>query len=391
MLRVATERLYYHDPYLTEFEAGIVKISPDGCRIFLDQTAFYPSSGGQPNDFGSLGGQPVVDVLDDDEGIAHIVAAPLSAGNVAGKIDWERRYDHMQQHTGQHLLSAVLADLCGFQTLSFHMGSDVSTIELGTKDLTETQIDGTEKRANELARRATPVRITFEDADRVEGLRKQSERSGTLRIVEIEGIDKSACGGTHVRSLSEVLPLQIRKLEKVRGNVRIEFVCGWRASRRAKQDFRILQDLARQSATPIDKLPEYVAAAIQRLSDAEKERHRLAESLAQREGREAYAATAVSDDGLRRALWEVEQISDLVRLKASSFVTGAKSLLLVTGKQPAGLLIACSSDSGIDAGVLLKQTLAQFGGRGGGSTTLAQGTAPNSDCIQVLAGKLGLA
>jgi len=261
MLRVATERLYYTDPYLTEFDAQAVELSPDGRRVYLDRTAFYPTSGGQPHDLGWLGGREVVEVIDEDDRIAHLTALPLGTGPlITGKIHWPRRYDHMQQHTGQHLLSAVLMNLFGFPTLSFHMGDEASTIELGTKELTDTQIDEAESRANDEARNAPPVHIAFEEAERVEGLRKQSQRSGTLRIIEIGGIDKSACGGTHVRSLAETLPLQIRKLDKVRGNVRLEFVCGRRATRRAKQDYRVAQELAKQSAAPIGKLPDVFAA-----------------------------------------------------------------------------------------------------------------------------------
>jgi alanyl-tRNA synthetase len=388
MLRVATERLYYTDSYLTEFDAQVVDLSADGRWVYLDRSAFYPSSGGQPYDLGWLGDREVVEVIDEDDRIAHLTTHPVGVGPITGKIQWPRRYDHMQQHTGQHLLSAVLMTLFGFPTLSFHMGDEVSTIELGTKELTDAQIDHAEGRANDEARSARPVQIGFEEAERVEGLRKQSQRSGTLRIIEISGVDKSACGGTHVRSLAETLPLQIRKLEKVRGNVRIEFVCGSRATVRAKRYYRVTQDLARQSASPIDRLPEVFTALKQRLSDAEKERQRVAESLAQREGADLYAATTPSEDGVRRALWNVEQIDETVRARALAYAAGTRSLVLVVSAQ--GALIACSADAGINAGAILKQTLAEFGGKGGGSATLAQGSVPQPACAGALAGKLGI-
>ena len=392
MLRVTTERLYYRDSYLTDFEGQVVDLAGGGRRVYLDRTAFYPSSGGQPYDVGELGGVAVVEVVDEEDGrVAHVLAAPLAQGPVKGKIDWARRYEHMQQHTGQHLLSAVLIELYGFETLSFHMGDEVSTIELGTKEINEEQLVAAEARANEVARSGRAVNIGFEDAEQVQGLRKQSQRMGMLRIVEITGLDKSACGGTHVRSLAETLPIQIRKIEKVRGNVRLEFVCGVRASVRARQDFKLLQEMARQTATAIDKLPEHVAALKERLTDAEKERERLAQDLAQREGREAYATAPISADGLRRVLWEVEKVTEIVRAKALAFAAaGEKALVLVIGKQPAGVLIACSADAGIDAGAVLKQTLAEVGGRGGGAATLAQGSVPNEAAVLVLARKLGL-
>jgi alanyl-tRNA synthetase len=270
------------------------------------------------------------------------------------------------------------------------MGEDVSSIEIGVKELADKQVDEAEARVNDLARGAPAVHISFQDAEQVAGLRKQSERQGLLRIIEIEGIDKSACGGTHVRSLEETLPLQIRRLDKVRGNVRLEFVCGGRATKRAKQDYCILQELARQSATPMDRLPEVFATIKQRLSEAEKDLERMARDLAQRQGRELYAQTQARGDGIRRVLWNVEQIDETVRAKALAFTGGAQSIVLAVGKQPAGVLIACSSDAGINAGAILKQTLAEFGGKGGGAATLAQGNLPDPNCALALAAKLGL-
>jgi alanyl-tRNA synthetase len=373
---VITERLYYTDPYLIEFEAQALEVAPDGLQVYLDRTAFYPTSGGQPFDLGLLAGCELVEVIDEGERILHRTSVPVAPGPMRGQINWPRRYDHMQQHTGQHLLSAVMVELYGFETLSFHMGDEVSTIELAIKELSENQIDKAEERANALARNGLPVRISFEDAAKVEGLRKQSQRSGTLRIIEIEGVDKSACGGTHVRSLAETLPIQIRKLEKVRGNVRLEFVCGWRATRRAKHDFRIAQELARQSAMPIDKLAEHFAAQKQRFNEIEKEKQRLADSLAQREGQDLYAATEPSPDGLRRNRWDVDQITEAIRSKALAYAKGTKSVVLVVSKQPTGLLIACSADAGLNAGEVLKKIVSELGGRGGGAATLAQGAVP---------------
>ena len=217
------------------------------------------------------------------------------------------------------------------------------------------------------------------------------QKEKNTQTLNIKSNSKENVMGTHVRSLAETLPIQIRKVEKVRGNVRLEFVCGSRASRRARQDFRLLQEMARQTATAIDKLPEHLAALKERLTDAEKERERLTQDLAQREGREAYATAAASADGLRRVFWEVEKVTETVRAKALAFAgAGEKALVMVIGKQPAGVLIACSTDAGIDAGAVLKQTLAEVGGRGGGAATLAQGSVPNEAAAMVLAQKLGL-
>jgi alanyl-tRNA synthetase len=387
---VSTERLYYQDSYLSTFEAQPSAGTGDCCRIYLNRTAFYPTSGGQPHDLGILGGQQVVEVVDEGGCIAHITAGPVSLSDtVIATVDWARRYDHMQQHTGQHLLSAVFAERFGFQTLSFHMGSELSTIELDASELSETQLDEVERQANVIASESRPVRIWFEDAALVTGLRKPSERSGMLRIVEIDGLDRSACGGTHVRSSSETAPLQIRKAEKIRGNIRIEFVCGLRAVARAKQDFRVLSDLARQNASPIDKLPEQFSALRIRLAAAEKDRQKLSIELARREGGELYIETPASNDGIRRAQLRVASIDEPVRMKAQAFTAHPKAVLLVLAQETPGVLIACSSDSGLNAGAILKQVLAAVGGRGGGAATLAQGSLPDDRVADSLAAALG--
>jgi alanyl-tRNA synthetase len=382
---VATDRLYYTDCYLREFSALAVETADDGRRVYLDRTAFYPTSGGQPHDTGMLAGQTVTDVVDEEDGrIAHVLSGPLLTSEASGQIDWQRRYDHMQQHTSQHLLSAVLLDLFGFRTLSFHMGEEVSTIELGTKELTDAQIDRAEQRANELVREGRPVNIGFESAETVEGLRKASQRSGTLRIIEIVGVDRSACGGTHVRSTAELGPIQMRKTEKIRGNVRVEFVCGIRSLRRAKADFRVALELARAGAVSIDQLPEHVAGLRARLAEADKERVRLTGELARREGQALWSQTAPSIDGLRRITLPVEVIDDAIRGKAQAFVAQGRAIVVALGTQPAGVLVACSADAGVNAGAVLKQVLAEAGGRGGGSATVAQGSLPNPS----IAGKL---
>ncbi len=390
MLVVLTERLYYTDCYLSVFDAFVVDRSSDGLRTYLDRTAFYPNSGGQPQDLGQLGGQQILEVIDEDHRIAHVSAAPLQADHVHGEIDWTRRYDHMQQHTGQHALSAVLVQLFGFQTLSFHMGTDVSTIEIGVKELTGRQIDETEQRANAIVREARPVTIAFEEAAVTQGLRKPSGRSGRLRIIEIQGLDRSACGGTHLRSTAEIGLIQIRRVEKIRGNVRVEFVCGIRALRRAKQDFTIASELSRQAAVAIDQLPEHAASVRRRLSEAEKTCQKLTVDLARAEGEALYEKTPPHVDTLRRVLLRVPAIDEAVRAKAQAFTNRGKAVVLAIAAESSGVLVACSADSGFNAGAILKSALAQAGGRGGGSPTLAQGNSPDASVAESLVAALGL-
>ncbi len=377
---MGTERLYYIDSYQTAFDAAVLQTGADGTRIYLDRTAFYPTSGGQPHDLGTMNGIAVLDVSDDGEQVAHTLAEPISAARVRGEVDWPRRYDHMQQHTGQHLLSAVFHDTLSAPTVSFHMGSDVSTIDLAIKELTEAQLSSVEDRVNEIARKASSVHVSFEDAAHAEGLRKASERSGVLRIVAIDGWDRSACGGTHVRNLSEVLPVQLRKTEKMRGNVRVEFVCGERAIRAARRDFRLLAELSRLAGTPPEQAPGHFSALRTRLADAEKDRQSLATHLAAREGAELYAAASESPDGLRRSFLRVAKVDEIQRAKANAYGSKPKSVLLLAS--PDSVLLACSADSGLNAGALLR-------GMGGGSATLAQGKLTSEDALLSLASSAG--
>src|SRR4051812_7593496 len=239
-----TQRLYYLNSYLKEFEAEVVDRAEDGRRIYLNQTAFYPTSGGQPFDTGELGGIEMKDVVDEGDRIAHVLAAPLSANRATGRIDWPRRFDHMQQHTGQHLLSAVLANLFGHQTTAVHFGKESSTLDLDTGAFTPEEVAQAVAAANATITQNRAVDVSFEDAEAVTGLRKNSDRTGSLRIVTIRDLDRSACGGTHVRATGEIGAILIRKVERARKGVRLEFLCGQRAIRRALEDFELVSRLA---------------------------------------------------------------------------------------------------------------------------------------------------
>ena len=379
-----TERLYYNDCYLREFQARVVEVSDDGRRVWLDRTAFYPTSGGQPFDLGIVGGAAVIDVIDEDDRVAHVLDAPIAVGEVYGEVDWIRRFDHMQQHTGQHLLSAVFEELFGIGTVSFHMGPASSTIDVSAPALEPKQIERVEERCAEIVAEARPVLITFEDASNDLGLRKASERTGTLRIVSIKGLDRSACGGTHLRSTAEIGALQIRKLEKIRGTTRVEFVCGLRAVRAARTDYRLLAEISRTLSTPFDDIPELIAAQIEKAKGLEKTCVRLSAELAKREGGELHAATAPGGDGIRRVI-QKGPIDDAVRVRAQAFVAGGKAVFLAVSEDPASVLLAASADSGVHAGNRVKEAVSAAGGRGGGNQALAQGSVPAAALKDVVA------
>jgi alanyl-tRNA synthetase len=375
-----TERLYYTDAYLRAFDAQV--LSSDGNKLYLDRTAFYPASGGQPFDLGAIGGLTVEEVIDEDDRIAHIVSGgpvPVS-GAVHCSIDWPRRFDHMQQHTGQHLLSAVLAELFDIHTLSFHLGSDASTIDVAVPSLDVARLRQAEERANQIVFENRPVTVEFASASGDLGLRKPSGREGELRIVAIDRLDRSACGGTHVRSTAEIGPIAIRKLDKIRGNVRIEFLCGFRSIRRAALDFDALSKTARVLSSAPDEVPAIVESQSARLLELEKSCRKLAVEAAQRRGRELYQTTEPGPDGVRRVV-RTAPIDDELRALAQGFTASPKAVLIVLCADPPSILIAASQDSGLHAGNMVKQLVTAHGGRGGGSPLLGQGSVPGGAAL----------
>lgn len=245
-----TDRLYYTDPFSREFDATVIGVESAQpptvfVRVRLDRTCFYPTSGGQPFDMGTLDGSSVVDVVDEDEaGITHIVESRLgpvdpAAGpdpvlrigdRVHGTIDWVRRFDHMQQHTGQHVLSAAIVRLFDVPTVSFHLGAEASTIDLA-RELTAREIAAAEEEANRIVWEDRPVTIRFVSAEEASTLplRKEPARTGVLRLIEVEHFDLSACGGTHVARTGQIGMIAITAWERFKGGHRLEFHCGGRA------------------------------------------------------------------------------------------------------------------------------------------------------------------
>ena len=384
-----TERLYYTDSYLREFPARIVERSPDGLTVYLDRTAFYPASGGQPSDTGAIAGVPMLEAVDEGERIAHRVGAPVAAEAVDCAIDWDRRFDHMQQHSGQHLLSAVFEELFSLHTVSFHLGAESSTIDLEGGPVELAAVRQAERRANQIVCENRPVAVRFEAADAARDLRKPSEREGTLRIVAIEAFDRSACGGTHVRATGEIGPILLRKIDKVRQTTRVEFLCGGRATARARADYDALLKSAQLFSAPLDEVPEMVAAQLEAARAAEKAGRKLELELAAFRGRELYQAEAPAPDGIRRVSRRAESggLEDL-RALAQSFTAQPKAVFLAALNQPPSVLLAASADAGIDCGKALKAALAEVGGRGGGSARMAQGSVPDKAALDRVLEKL---
>lgn len=381
-----TARLYYQDSYLKEFPASVIETAEGGRRVYLDRTAFYPTSGGQPHDTGVIAGAPVIDVIDEGERIAHLTSEPVAPGEAECRIAWPRRFDHMQQHTGQHLLSKVLIEMYGAETVGFHLSAASATVDIAGS-ITDEQAAAAELRAHEVVSENRPVIISFEDASEAAGLRKPAEREGTLRIVTIADFDRSACGGTHVRATGEIGPIFIRKIERVHANTRLEFLCGARAVRRARADFNAVSQIARAFSAAPEETPALVARQAQALDASEKIRRKLAAELAVRNGRELYEATPPDPAGLRFAFRRAAKgsLDDEVRGLAQGFTAGARACLVYIVEDPPSLLVSVSKDAGIHAGNVVKNAVSAFGGRGGGSAQTAQGSVPSRNCLDALA------
>jgi len=381
-----TERFYYKNSYTSEFQARVVDRSADCQTVYLDQSAFYPTSGGQPFDLGSIAGVAVVEVVDEGDRIAHRLATPLTAGEeVTGRIDWDRRFDHMQQHSGQHLISAVFEELFGLRTVSFHLGAESATIDLEGGPVDSGTLVRAEQRANQLIYENRPLDVRFEDAKEAQGLRKASERQGMLRIVSIEGLDRSACGGTHVRATGEIGVILLRKVEKIRQSARVEFVCGDRAVKRARADYEALTKVSQVFSAALDEVPGMVAAQVEAAKAGEKARRKVELELAAYQGKDLYQATAPGPDGMRRVTQRLElgNLEDL-RAVAQNFTAQPMGVFVATLQDPPSVLLAASADSGVDAGKVLKAALTAAGGRGGGNARIAQGSVPDAGALEEL-------
>ncbi len=375
-----TNRLYYTEPYRAEFDATVVAVnSVDGHpHVTLDQTAFYPTSGGQPFDTGTLGGAAVSEVIDREDGtIAHVVAGSLKVGDVVqGAIDWARRFDHMQQHTGQHVLSAAFDRLSGVRTESFHMGTLSATIDLA-RDVSAAEVAKAEDEANRIVWEDRPVAIRFATAEEAAKmpLRKESIRTGPLRLIEVENFDLSACGGTHVARTGAIGVIAIGGWEKFRGGSRVEFLCGGRALNR----FRLWRDSFAATQKFLSVAPDEMAAAIERMQGESKAQQRtlrgFQEKLATHEAH-ALLEKAVPS-GNHAVVIEALDGWDAQGLKAIAVAAVAKQpnavVALFTTTTPALVVIARGAEATVDAGALLKGLVAKFGGKGGGKPDLAQG------------------
>jgi alanyl-tRNA synthetase len=385
-----TDRLYYTDPYLRAFDATVIRVERRGDHlgVTLDRTAFYPTSGGQPFDTGRLGELQIIDVIDEDDGtITHVAqgfspaagtgpaASAVRAGDaVHGVIDWDRRFDHMQQHTGQHVLSAAFDKLFGVRTVSFHLGASVSTIDLA-REMTAAEIAAAETEANRVVWEDRPVSIRFADAEEAARLplRKEPARGGVLRLIEVESFDLSACGGTHVARSGGIGVIAVGAWERFKGGQRLEFVCG----ARALAAYRTLRDATTASIRLVSVLPNELPGAIERLQAEAKERKRAISGLQADLSRYRAAELVAGGEpigGCRLVARALDaDASGLKNLASEATATAGMLVVLTSTVSPLVVVIARSADVAHSAQHLLTQLVAKFGGRGGGRPEMAQG------------------
>lgn len=381
MHHTSTQRLYFNNPEQLLFEAGVLRCDEARTAVVLDQTAFYPTSGGQPHDIGMLADIPVIDVTESGDDVVHHLASPLpeKTDRVHGAVDRPRRRDHVQQHSGQHLLSAILEDRFGWPTVSIHIGREWCTLDLRVNAVPAGALDEAEQIVNELVTDDLPVTSSYEDASSAQKLRKPSKRQGLLRIVTIEGIDRNACGGTHVASTGMIGPVLLRGTEKVRDTVRVQFRCGMRAVRRAHMDAALLTGTAAALSAMADDLPALVQAQRDALLTSEKTCSALRAQLDRHEAQALFMTTPVNSMGLRV---HAERLADQTvksrQVFAQQFVSGSRAVYVVAAVTPPAILLASSSDAHIDCAALLRDALAAAGGRGGGTPVLAQGSVPSA-------------
>jgi alanyl-tRNA synthetase len=380
-----TERLYYTDAYQRTFDARIVERADGGRTLYLDRTAFYPTSGGQPFDTGTIAGITVTDVVDEGDRISHHLAAPAPAGDaVAGAIDWARRYDHMQQHTGQHLLSAIFADRFGLDTVSVHFGAHSATLDVSAERVPREKLVTAEELANAAIAENRAVSVSFEDASTATGLRKATAREGMLRVITIDALDRSACGGTHVRAIGEIGAILIRRTERVRHATRVEFVCGMRAVRAARADHELVAELAQTAGVAPAELVAAAKAQREELRAAQAARREAASALDGYRARERFDAAAPDANGRRRIVERraTGTVDELRSLAQAAVALGSVLFIGVLDAPPT--IVLASSDGGIDAGTALRKVLADAGGRGGGNARIAQGTVPSVSALEAV-------
>jgi alanyl-tRNA synthetase len=387
-----TERLYYEDAYQLQFETrGAERLDwQDQPALVLEHTAFYPTGGGQPHDLGTLNGVDVVDVVEreGDGAVVHVLAGPLLEDKVEGQVDWQRRFDLMQQHSGQHILSAAFVEICGANTIGFHLSEEYSTIDLDRAPLSAEDLSQVEMLANRIVEGNRQVVSRFVPDEEIAtlNLRKEIVHEGPVRIVEVPGFDCSACGGTHVRTTAEIGLIKITRSERRGSETRAEFLCGRRALSDYQTKNAIVMDLAREYTVGPWELPDIVHRMAEDLKGTRRELRRTRDGLLDVEAMALWHGASTADGNrIVQALLTGRAPDDLKHL-AQRLVANPRTVALlgVGGPGEKGFFcFARSADLDLHMGSLVRQACQTIGGGGGGRPEFAQGGGPEGAKVAV--------
>ncbi|MBN1223207.1 MAG: hypothetical protein JXB23_08145 [Candidatus Aminicenantes bacterium] len=379
-----TKRLYFDNPYQVEFKAKVIghKTHLDKPALILDQTCFYPESGGQPADKGSLNGVEVVDVVEMDEQLLHVLRKEVTSDQVQGIIDWEIRFDHMQQHAGQHILSQSFYTLFNAETVSFHLGNATSTVEIDMREVKEEDVDKVERLSNEVVFQNEEICTYITPKDMIETvpLRKPPKKAGHIRVVQISDFDYSACGGTHPRRTGEIGLIKILKWERIRNNLRFEFVCGQRSLRDYAMRNRILRDIALRFTVGESELLNSTEKLLSEFKDQRKNVRDLQQNLLKYEAQELVQN---AEGGFIKRIFS-DKSPDMLR-QLSLIIIKSGSFFVLFGTRFEGrarFMIARSEDLDLDLRELVSVVSPLIDGRGGGRPSLIEVSGAKTDALE---------
>ncbi|MDP4097986.1 alanyl-tRNA editing protein [Paenibacillus sp. P96] len=380
-----TKKLYYNSAYITEWKTGITQeLERDGRKlVVLEETAFYPAGGGQPCDTGTVNGIPVLDVFSEGDTIFHEVERMPEEMNAVCKLDWSRRWDHMQQHSGQHLLSAVILSSLGARTLSFHLGQEDCTIDIELPELNRAQMEAVEQEVNAEIYRNRDIRSYFVTEEQLKNITlvKQPKVTENIRIVEIEGIEYNACGGTHVARTGELGLVKLLKTDKQKGNVRIYFKCGARALQDYNESLRILEVVAGKFNTGRHDIVDRFEKWEQEQTRLKTRVDELQQKLDEYEMKELLAA---AEEPVLVHVFADKPAKELQPF-AAKLTSGRDLLVLLASRAENKILLAHNGTRDFSCGGFFKQHLGSFGGKGGGNNQSAQaGFASTEDMLRFI-------
>jgi alanyl-tRNA synthetase len=382
-----TKKLYLDDPYLQEFSSAVTQKIDAGDRpgIILEQTLFYPTSGGQPHDTGMINGIPVIDVFEDQSHrIVHLLAEPVADRQVAGRIDWQRRFDHMQQHSGQHLLSQSFIKTCDAETISFHMGDESATLDLNQAGLSIEKIAAVEDLANQVIYESRPVlshTIGKDDLDQYP-VRKPPAVDDNIRVVEIKDFDYSACGGTHCSRTGEIGIVKIRRFENYKGGTRIHFLCGLRALKDYQAKSMILKQIGEYLSAGESDLYKNIKKIRNELKLLRREHGNLKKQYLNYEANALFSERKeVENINIIAKVFEDRNPKEL-KILAQKVMENFPNTIILFGAKTEGkasLFFIRSEELAGDMGKLMQDACAVINGRGGGRPQQAQGGGPAAD------------